>query len=94
VAFNIKTMETSKGLFDFNAPEEVTVEKKLLLKPGKYKMSVVYTWDSFLHKYSREYIFSICPAETFVKDKDGYIRWDFFYNGDFYRDFRKRQKSI
>ncbi len=64
VAFNIKTMETSKGLFDFNAPEEVTVEKKLLLKPGKYKMFIVYAWDSSLHKYSREYTFSIYPAET------------------------------
>jgi len=57
-------------------------------------MSVVCTWGSSLHKYSREYTFSTYPAETFVKDKEGYIRWDFSYNGDFCRDFRKRQESI
>jgi len=63
-AFKIYTKKTSRGLFDFNAPEEVTKEKKLLLKPGKYKMHAVYTWDSSLHRYSREYSFSIYPAET------------------------------
>jgi len=60
----IATKKTSRGLFDFTAPEEVTKEKKILLKPGRYKMSVVYTWDGSLHRYSRKYEFSIYPAET------------------------------
>ena len=94
MAYNVMTKKASKSPLDFDAPEEATVEKKLLLKPGKYKMSVAYTWGSSLHKYSREYTFSTYPAETFVKDKEGYISGTFLTTEIFTEIFEKDKKHL
>jgi len=93
ISLDIKTKETSRHLFDFEAPEEVTVEKTLILKPGKYKMFVVYSWDSSLHRYKREYTFSIYPAEiTLLKTRMDTSGGAFFTTGIFTQIFEKGEK--